>query len=94
MYPNQSPTMVPVVGLEPTRCRHQRILSYLRQSEGRSFCRHSQDVKEVRKSPDNLCFFGSKGKSFRCVCIYGFWVGISSEKEIGGQMEAKTLKSQ
>ena len=44
--------MVPVVGLEPTRCCHQRILSYITHSESETIKRTLSESVTLKKSPE------------------------------------------
>ena len=63
--------MVPVVGLEPTRCRHQRILSYSSHSEPNGLNRNKtvfsvtfQNIKNPKK-PYKISIFDAKHQKYK-----------------------------
>ena len=63
--------VVPVVGLEPTRCRHQRILSYSSHSEPDGLNRNKtvfsvtfQNIKNPKK-PYKISIFDTKHQKYK-----------------------------
>lgn len=63
--------LVPVVGLEPTRCRHQRILSYSSHSEPNGLNRNKtvfsvtfQNIKNPKK-PYKISIFDAKHQKYK-----------------------------
>ena len=79
--------MVPVVGLEPTRCRHQRILSACPDSEDNGSKSCSMDGTALEKVPKIRAFFAATGKSVHRVCLCGFFVFFGEAANIGGRLE-------
>ena len=63
--------LVPVAGLEPTRCRHQRILSYSSHSEPNGLNRNKtvfsvtfQNIKNPKK-PYKISIFDAKHQKYK-----------------------------
>ena len=79
--------MVPVVGLEPTRCRHQRILSRCTLTAVSGNQDRLEGIEGREKLRQNLVKTAQNGKNIRGVCLCGFFVKKIFAKEFGGQME-------
>ena len=79
--------VVPVVGLEPTRCRQQRILSRCTLTAVNGKQDPSEGIKGREKLRQNLIKTAQSGKNIRGVCLCGFFVKMIFAKEFGGQME-------
>ena len=84
--------MVPVVGLEPTRCRQQRILSVSPDSEDNGSKIHSADGAALEKVPILRAFYATKGKKVRHVCLCGFSTLFGKAAKIGGRLEVDFRK--
>ncbi|MBR0425151.1 MAG: hypothetical protein IJK01_03410 [Clostridia bacterium] len=79
--------MVPVVGLEPTRCRHQRILSACPDSEDNGSKNPSADGAALEKVPRIRAFFAKSAKNIHRVCLCGFSAFFGKAANIGGRLE-------
>ena len=79
--------MVPVVGLEPTRCRQQRILSACPDSEDNGSKKPSADGAALEKVPRIRAFYAGSEKSVHRVCICGFSAIFGEAANIGGRLE-------
>ena len=79
--------MVPVVGLEPTRCRQQRILSACPDSEDKGSKKPSADGAALEKVPILRAFYAGSGKSIHRVCLCGFSAVFGEAANIGGRLE-------